>query len=216
VEKQLKEITSLGYKGVFFYDDIKPLNKKRMLEELELYKEYEIFWRCFLRSDIINNHGGFEYLEKMRDSGLVEIFVGVESASNRIKDGITKKTTIEQDANILKWCKELGIRMKASFILGLPGESMESMQETRKWILENRPDRVQVGRLIPFSGTPLTKHPENYDLNYEYQIDDEWFYAGKHDMDTHSFVSTSNLTVEEIDKFWRELTLELEREGIPT
>lgn len=93
---------------------------------------------------------------------------------------------------------------------------METMQETRKWILQNRPSRVQVGRLIPFAGTPLTKNPENYDLNYERQVDDEWFYAGRHDMDTHSFVSTSSLTSDQIDDFWRKLMLELEEEGIPT
>jgi len=216
VEQQLSEVSSLGYQGVFFYDDIKPLNKKRMLEELELYKKYGIFWRCFLRSDIINNHGGFEYLKAMREAGLVEIFVGVESASDEVKNNITKKTSIKQDTNVLNWCKELGIRMKTSFILGLPGESKESMEATRRWILQHRPDRVQVGRLIPFAGTPLAKHPENYDLNYERQVDDEWFYAGRHDMDTHSFVSTSRLTSKQIDDFWRKLMVELREEGIPT
>jgi radical SAM superfamily enzyme YgiQ (UPF0313 family) len=216
VEHQIKESLELGFGALLYYDDILPMNKKRMLEILELHRKYDIIWRCFLRSDIINKQGGYDYLKEMRDGGLVEIFVGVESASNEVKDNITKKTTIDQDTNIVRWCKELGIRCKTSFILGLPGESMESMQATRKWILENRPHRVQVGRLIPFAGTPLTKKPENYDLKYERQVDDEWFYAGRHDLDTHSFVSTSNLTSEEIDDFWRKLMRELEEEGIPT
>jgi radical SAM superfamily enzyme YgiQ (UPF0313 family) len=216
VEEQIKEAKSLGYDALAYYDDILPLNKKRTYQIMELHRKYGMIWRCFLRSDIINNHGGYDYLKEMRDGGLVEIFVGVESASNSIKDGITKKTTIEQDTNIVEWCKQLGIRCKTSFILGLPGESMESMQETRRWILEHRPDRVQVGRLIPFAGTPLTKKPENYDLKYERQVDDEWFYAGRHDIDTHSFVSTSHLTSEQIDEFWRNLMRELEAEGIPT
>jgi radical SAM superfamily enzyme YgiQ (UPF0313 family) len=150
----------------------------------------------------------------MRDGGLVEIFVGVESASNTIKDGITKKTTIEQDTNIVEWCKELGIRCKTSFILGLPGETMETMQMTRQWILKHRPHRVQVGRLIPFKGTPLGDHPENFDIKYENPPDDEWFYRGNMDADSHSFVSTSALSVQEIDTFWRDLEKELEREGI--
>jgi radical SAM superfamily enzyme YgiQ (UPF0313 family) len=216
VEHQIKESLELGFGALLYYDDILPMNKRRTLEILELHRKYNMIWRCFLRSDIINKQGGYDYLKEMRDGGLVEIFVGVESASNEVKDNITKKTTIDQDTNIVRWCKELGIRCKTSFILGLPGESMESMQATRKWILENRPHRVQVGRLIPFAGTPLTKKPENYDLKYERQVDDEWFYAGRHDLDTHSFVSTSNLTSEEIDDFWRKLMRELEEEGIPT
>lgn len=216
VEEQIKQCVDLGYGALAYYDDILPLNKKRTAKILELHQKYGMIWRCFLRSDIINNQGGFDYLKDMRDGGLVEIFVGVESASNEIKNNITKKTTIDQDANIVHWCKELGIRCKTSFILGLPGESMETMEETRRWILEHRPDRVQVGRLIPFAGTPLTKNPQNYDLTYETQLDDNWFYAGKHDMGTTSFVSTSHLTTEEIDTFWRKLVTELDELGIST
>lgn len=216
VEEQIRQAQCLDYGALAYYDDILPLNKKRTAKILELHQKYGMIWRCFLRSDIINNQGGYDYLKDMRDGGLVEIFVGVESASNEIKNGITKKTTIEQDTNIVQWCKRLGIRCKTSFILGLPGETMETMEETRRWILEHRPARVQVGRLIPFAGTPLTKHPENYDLTYETQLDDNWFYAGKHDMDTKSFVSTSNLTTEEIDDFWRKLVRELDELGIST
>lgn len=215
IEFQLAQCTMMGYGAIAFYDDIKPLNKKRMLLELELYRKYGIIWRCFLRSDIINNQGGYDYLKEMRDSGLVEIFVGVESASNEIKNNITKKTTIEQDTNIVQWCKQLGIRCKTSFILGLPGESRDTMEETRRWILENRPDRVQVGRLIPFKGTPLGDHPENYDIKYETQPADDWYYMGYNDK-SKSFVSipSTGLTVDDIDAFWHKLDKELIELGI--
>src|SRR3990167_1847027 len=213
VEYQIKEAYNMGYRALAYYDDILPLNKNRTIKLMALHRKYDMIWRCFLRSDIINKQGGYDYLKEMRDGGLVEIFVGVESASNEIKNNITKKTTIEQDTNIVRWCKELGIRCKTSFILGLPGESLETMEETRKWILENRPDRVQVGRLIPFPGTPLFNNIQNYDINMEHNVDDDWFYMGRNDM-SHSFVSTSHLTVEEIDAFWHKLNQELEEEGI--
>lgn len=214
VEQQIKECKALGYSALAYYDDILPLNKKRTHALMELHRKHDMIWRCFLRSDIINNQGGFDYLKEMRDGGLVEIFVGVESASNTIKNGIHKKTTIEQDSNIVEWCKELGIRCKTSFILGLPGETYDTMQETRQWILKHRPHRVQVGRLIPFKGTPLGDHPENFDIKYENPPDDEWFYRGNMDADAHSFVSTSHLTVQQIDEFWRKLDKELEELGI--
>lgn len=213
VEYQIKEAKSLGYNALAYYDDILPLHKPRTLELMKLHRKYGMIWRCFLRSDIICKQGGYDYLRELRDGGLVEIFVGVESASNDIKNNITKKTTIEQDTEIVRWCKELGIRCKTSFILGLPGESTESMEATRRWILDNRPDRVQVGRLIPFPGTPLGNHPENYDIKIERNVDDDWFYMGKNDMN-HSFVSTSHVTVQEIDDFWHKLNKELEEEGI--
>lgn len=213
VEKEIQELHSLGYRALAYYDDILILNKKRTLELMKLHRKYDMIWRCFMRSDIINNQGGYDYLRELRDGGLVEIFIGVESASDVIKSNITKKTTIEQDTNIVRWCKELGIRCKTSFILGLPGESLETMQETRRWILEHHPDRVQVGRLIPFPGTPLGNHPENYDIKIEKTIDDDWFYMG-HNSDQKSFVGTSHVTRDEIDAFWHKLDRELTELGI--
>lgn len=213
VEYQIQEARELGYGALAYYDDILPLHHGRTLKIMELHRKYNMIWRCFLRSDIINNQGGYDYLKEMRDGGLVEIFLGVESASNEIKNNITKKTTIDQDSRVVEWCKELGIRAKCSFILGLPGESMETMQETRRWILEHRPDRVQVGRLIPFPGTPLFKNIQNYDIKVEHNVDDDWFYMGRNDMN-HSFVSTSHLTTQEIDDFWHSLNQELEEQGI--
>jgi len=213
VEFQIKQSKEMGFGALLYYDDILPLHKMRTLKLMELHRKYDMIWRCFLRSDIIEKHGGRDYLKELRDGGLVEIFLGVESASNTIKDNIHKKTTIEQDSNIIKWCRELGIRSKASFIFGLPGETQGTMEQTRKWILEHRPDRVQVGRLIPFTGTPLTRHPEEYDLKYERNVPEDWFYSGKNDFN-HSFVSTSYVSVDEIDSFWHKLNKELDELGI--
>jgi len=216
VEEQIKECKELGFTGLNYYDDVFILNKKRTYKLLDLNRKYGMRWRCFLRSDILCKQGGKSYLKAMKDSGLIEVFVGVESADNQIKENIQKGTTIEQDTKVLEWCKELGIRCKMSFILGLPGESMESLNKTRDWILKNRPDIVQTDRMIPFPGTPLTKHPEKYDLKYERPIEEEWFFRGRYDMYSESFVSTSHLSADEIDNFWHDFEMELLREGLST
>ena len=176
VDHQIYECAKLGYTGLAYYDDVFILNRKRTEKILDLHKKYGMVWRCFLRSDILCKHGGKEYLRQMKDAGLIEVFVGVESADNRIKNNIHKGTTIEQDTLVLQWCRELGIRCKMSFIFGLPGESRESMEATRTWILENRPDIVQVDRLILFPGTPLTDNIEAYDLNYDTPIERNGFF----------------------------------------
>lgn len=215
VEAQIKESRALGFQGLAYYDDIFIINKKRTMELLELHRKYGMVFRCFLRSDILIKHGGKEYLKELKDGGLIEIFVGVESADNQIKKNIHKGTTIEQDTLVLQWCKELGITCKCSIILGLPGETINSMNTSRDWILKQNPDslRIQVDRLIPFKGTPLTNNPEQYDLKYLEQPDEEWFFKGRMDLDSHSFVSTSSLSVDEIDQFWRNLNDELSRLG---
>lgn len=213
VEEQIRESVELGFTGLAYYDDVFILNKKRTLKLLELNVKYNMPWRCFLRSDILCVRGGREYLQQMANAGLIEVFIGVESASNRIKRNIHKGTTIEQDTLVVTWCRELGITCKTSFVIGLPGESEGSMQQTRDWILQHRPDIVQISRLIPFIGTPLVDHPEEYDLTYETQPDESWFFRGNKDMG-QSFVSTSNLSRERIDSFLSDLEEELIEEEL--
>lgn len=214
VEAQIKEIKDQGFTGLAYYDDIFIINKKRTYQLLELHKKYGMMFRCFLRSDILCKHGGKDYLKDLQDGGLIECFIGIESASNEIKSNIHKGTTIEQDTDVVKWCKELDVTCKTSFIFGLPGETLQSMQATRDWIFKNKPHIVQVDRLIPFPGTPLTKNVHEYDLKYEQQIEDEWFFRGRFDINSKSFVSTSHLTREQIDQYWHSLEEELLQEGL--
>lgn len=214
VEQQIKNVVDAGWTGIAYYDDVFPIQKPRTLEIMKLHQKYDIKFRCFLRTDIIMKYGGYEYLKAMRDGGLIEIFVGVESADNQIKENIDKGTTIEQDTQVLEWCRQLGITYKASFILGLPGENKQSIEKTRNWILSQSVDgiRIQVGRLIPFKGTPLGDHPEKFDIHYDSQPDDNWFYSGNVE-DMRSFVSTSALTRDEIDAEWRQLLQEMKEKG---
>src|SRR3990167_689898 len=220
VESQLQTAIEHGHTAIMFYDDILPLNKPRTLEIMALLKKYNLIWRCFLRTDVIEKQGGFEYLQQLADAGLVEVLAGVESADNRIKANVNKGTTIEQDTQVLNWCKSLGIKFKASFILGLPGEDADSMQRTRNWILEHRPDRVDVNTLIPFPGTPLTRKSEDYaglrfDIKWEQELPEEFYYKGPRDETEHCVVSTSKLSSEQIKEFRNALMKEIEDAGIP-
>jgi hypothetical protein len=214
VEAQLREIAELGYTGAMFYDDILPLNKPRTEALLGIIPRYVRAWRCFIRTDVITKQGGRDYLRRMADAGLVEVLAGVESGDNRIKDNIHKGTSIEQDTQVLAWCKELGIKFKASIILGLPGEDRESLKRTRDWILSNRPDRVDVNTLIPFPGTPIGDGAGEYDVFWTETWPEEVFYKGPRDRSA-AIVGTSHLTPPEIKAFHTNLMKEIEDANIP-
>ncbi len=232
VIEELEECYSMGFTGIMFYDDILPINKKRTLKIIEVmqkyHKEIGAVWRCFLRTDILIKQGGFEYLRRMKKSGLVEVLVGVESASNKIKANVQKGTTIEQDTKVLKWCKKLGIKFKASLILGLPGETMETMGKTRKWIFENKPDRVDIGTYIPFPGTPITTDMAILDGKYDIYLDmnhadktqgdirmpETFWYKGPRDRSI-CLVGTSNLSPKQIGDYRNKLIKEIIKAGIP-
>lgn len=218
VEAQLREIVERGHTAVMFYDDILPLNKPRTLEIMKLLQKYGLIWRCFLRTDVISKQGGYEYLKQLAEAGLVEVLAGVESADNRIKAAIHKGTTIEEDTQVLQWCKQLGIKFKASFILGLPGEDWESMARTRDWILTNRPDRVDVNILIPFPGTPLVRAEDymgtKFDIKWEEDLPEEFWYKGPRD-GVLAIVSTKALSKEDIRNYHDNLIKEIEAAHIP-
>ncbi len=215
VEQQLRECVEAGFSGILNYEDIGVLNRKRTAEMMTLYRKYNLVWRAFVRSDILHKYGE-EYFKSLVSGGLAEMFIGVESADNAIKAGIHKGNVVANDEQVLEWARRYNVRVKCSFILGLPGESLESMQKTRDWIFKHRPDRVQVGRLIVFPGTPLGDHTEQFDLKVEHTVDDDWFYAGNNGLGTRSFVSTSHLSVTAIDNFWHTLMADLKSEGIPS
>ena len=219
IEAQLREIRDRGHTGVMFYDDILPLAKRRTLGVMAQLKQYSLIWRCFLRTDVIIQQGGYEYLAAMAEAGLVEVLAGVESADNRIKANIHKGTTIEQDTQVLRWCQQLGIKFKASLILGLPGEDRESLERTREWILRERPDRVDVNALIPFPGTPIADRKTDYngvefDVRWETELPETFWYKGQRDA-CNSIVSTSSLTAAEIGAFHDALVKEIIEANIP-
>lgn len=208
IDQQLYQILAGGFRGVQFYDDVLPLKKDRMYQIMVLLQKYNFVWRCFLRSDFILKNGGYEYLRDMADAGLVEVLVGVESASNRIKQNIGKGTTIEQDTEVLSYCKKLNINYKASLILGLPGETRVSMEATRSWILKHKPDRVDINTLIPMPGTPLTRDVANYDCYWTESVPEEFWYKGPRD-DLTCLVGTEALAPEEIADFRNKLQAEI-------
>jgi len=223
VKAEIEEIADLGFTGIMFYDDIFPLNKPRTLEIADVLTYYHrregLVWRCLLRVDLIEQNGGRDYLQTLFESGLREVAVGVESGSNLIKSNIGKRTTIEQDTRVLRWCRELGIRFKASLVLGLPGETRETMEETRRWILENRPDRVDLNTYIPYPGSPITDAIERGDTTYDIYWDrdlvtEEFWYKGKGlSRSSSSLTGTSSLRPEEIADFQQRLAAEIS--GIP-
>ena len=228
VKAEIEEIIDLGFTGIMFYDDIFPLNKKRTLQMLDVLKYHhthnDLIWRCFLRTDVLAKQGGFDYLRLMREAGLREVLAGVESASNVIKNNIQKGTTIEQDTQALRWCKELGVAFKASTILGLPGETPETMLETLNWIVRERPDRADLNTYIPFPGTPITtamvEGNNAYDIylakeNMEDgEFPENYFYKGPRDSSV-ALVGTSHLTPAQIKAFRDMAVKVLDSEKIP-
>jgi len=162
--EEFQQIKNLGFDAIQFYDDILPINPRRVREMCAYLKQFGLIWRCFCRVDIITKHGGKDYLQFMYDHGLREVLIGAESGSQRILDNIHKETKVEQNATVLEWCDQIGIRCKLSFIIGLPGETRETLEETKQFLRRHLlrvnhrvQHKVDLCSYIPMAGTPIYK-----------------------------------------------------------
>ncbi len=96
-------------------------------------------------------------LEVMKANGLRLLLVGYESGNQKILHNIKKGLLVDVAKRFSKDCRELGIVVHGTFILGLPGETRETIQETLDFAKEVNPHTIQVSLAAPYPGTFLYK-----------------------------------------------------------
>ena len=194
---EIDEIVGLGYTGLMIYDDTFTLQRQRVLDFCKRLEQYDLLWKCFIRADRIDS----QLAMAMSKAGCVEVSIGIESGSQQILDGVGKRTTVVQNTMACKACKDAGISVRAFLILGLPGETHETVAETRAWLDDNRPDSIGLGPLIPYPGSRIWEHPEQFDIQIDLPEDEEeWHYRGEPGH-YNVYVSTSGLTSDEIAEY---------------
>lgn len=193
VINEIKEIQKLSYNAIMFFDDIFILNKKRLFKICEYLKKKEIIWRCFVRADLVTH----EMMRIMAKSGCKEIGIGVETGSQKILDIVNKRTTVEQNTKTIELARKCGVRSKTFIIVGLPGESKETIAETEQFIEKTKPDDLDATIYVPYPNTPIVNNPAMYDIKFDKtNLKNAWFKGipGHY----HSLVSTNSLSAEEI------------------
>jgi hopanoid biosynthesis associated radical SAM protein HpnJ len=109
-----------------------------------------VTWSCNAKANVPR-----DTLKVLRDNGLRLLLVGYESGNQQILHNIKKGMRIEVAKRFTKDCHELGITIHGTFILGLPGESKETIEETIRFATEINPHTIQVSLAAPYPGTFL-------------------------------------------------------------
>ncbi len=150
-------------KSFLFFDDTISLKQgrteeiaKKIIEE----KLNDLKWVCCTRANLVT----FEMLKLMKQAGMVEIAIGIETGSEEIQKNIKKGVSLDDIRQCAKWCHKLNILFYALVIIGLPGETEETIDETIKFIKEIDPFYTQFCFATPFPNTAMYKYYEEKNL----------------------------------------------------
>ena len=151
IEYDLKRWPALKKGELFFEDDTFTINKKRAIDICDemLRRGLEVNWSVNARADIFD----LELFKKMRQAGCRELLVGFESGNQSILDRMNKKLTIEESREFVKTVHKAKLTVNGCFVLGLPGETTDTMQRTIRFALALDLDTIQFSAAIPFPGT---------------------------------------------------------------
>lgn len=121
----------------------------RALCEGFLAMKRPITWRCNVRADLLNR----DTLELMKKSGCVKVIMGIESADEAMLNSMKKGETLEDIRRGMKILKEVGMPSDHGFIIGMPGDTVQSIQRSIDFAQEIDASVVTFSLATPFPGT---------------------------------------------------------------
>jgi len=137
-------------KEFFFDDDTLTDNLPRVEALAREIGKLGIVWSCNAKANVPR-----ATLKVLKDNGLRLLLVGYESGNQKILHNIKKGMRVDVARRFTKDCHELGIVIHGTFILGLPGETKETIEETIRFATEINPHTIQVSLAAPYPGTFL-------------------------------------------------------------
>lgn len=151
-----------GINEITFYDDNLVFYKKRLHEicNLILKEPKPLSWSCSARVDRVDE----ESLSLMKKSGCWQVSYGIESGSDKILKKICKGITVGQIKKTAEIMRKVGMSMRGYFIIGNPGETEETLDETLELIMSTYMDDILVEYMTPYPGTNLYNHVNDYGI----------------------------------------------------
>jgi radical SAM superfamily enzyme YgiQ (UPF0313 family) len=137
-------------KEFFFDDDTFNIRKDRVLELCARFKPLKFRWSCTARV-----HSDYDTLRAMADAGCRLLIVGFESGDDQILRNIKKGATVDMARTFARNCKKVGIRVHGDFIIGLPGETNDTIESTIQFAKELDSETIQVSIAHAYPGTEL-------------------------------------------------------------
>ncbi len=144
-------IERFGFRTVYFDDDMFSPGREWIERFAELIHAHalDLEWGIMARADTFKP----DEIRLTATAGLRAAKFGVESGDQQMVDAMGKRLDLNRLRETCRVCREAGVRVHLTFTVGLPGESRETLANTRRLILELLPDTLQISRAMPLPGT---------------------------------------------------------------
>jgi anaerobic magnesium-protoporphyrin IX monomethyl ester cyclase len=199
---EMEQIIALGFERINIADDLFAADKDRVKEICTGIRDRNLkfSWSAFARVDTVDE----EMLANMVAAGCDSVSFGVETGNPEMLKTIKKGIKLEQVHNAVKMCKQAGMIAHASFMVGLPGETKETLAQTAA-LAKNLDIVYGYHFLAPFPGTTVREKVQKYDLQI---LTDNW---DKYDAND-AIVRTASLSPEELREFVARFDEEIEND----
>jgi anaerobic magnesium-protoporphyrin IX monomethyl ester cyclase len=191
---EIEMLYDLGLRNVHMYTDLFTVNREQVMGLCKLMVEsgIKIKWTCNSRVDYVDE----EMLQTMAKAGCWTISWGLESGNVDVLKRVRKGTDLEKMMQALTWSKKAGIRNWGYFIIGLPGETEESIKETIALSKKLPVDIALFHIAAPYPGTPF----------FFEVVENNWFRPGTQweeiDMDRSTVLDYPGLPAERLE-YWQ-------------
>ncbi|MBI4801350.1 MAG: radical SAM protein [Elusimicrobia bacterium] len=166
--KMIKDLyDNYGIREIQLRDDNFTAYRNRMLQLCAMLKKekLDIVWTCAARVDMVNP----DILKTMKEAGCWQIWYGVESGSDTILNNIRKHTNTAQIRKSMQITHDAGISPCGFFMLGSPGETIETLEQTVQFALDLPLDEAHFSFMTPFPGSQLYETAGQYGA-----FDNDW------------------------------------------
>ncbi len=192
IMKHLSE--TYGIKHLQFIDDLFVAHNQRVQDfsKLLIKNPIDMTWSCTARVNTVKP----STLALMKQAGCWEISFGLESGSDWLLDEMKKSQKVETAIQAVKWTHEVGIRVKGLLMLGYPGETQETINETKEFVKNIPLTTMNLSKFTPYPGSPIYRKLYGASI-----IESDW-----ERLNGMNFVyKAEGFTEEELDKEYQEI-----------
>lgn len=153
-------INRYGIRDITFIDEIFPVDKDRTYRICEglAKRKNKLVWVCNVRVGTVDK----KMLKCMKDSGCWLVMVGIDSGNQEILNKLDKKFRLEEAEQLCGWCREVGLMVHPNLIIGNPGETESTIDETIGFTRKLYSHYPVFTHMVPYPGTTLWNEINRY------------------------------------------------------